>query len=95
MIKSVKMNYPLLTAHERTVLCEYKRTYTRLLLEFLKAVQNGNTPVGYEALVIKCNNLEQQLPPSVAFSARKHIDLAWDPSLAEAYGIPATERRSA
>jgi hypothetical protein len=94
-MSKIQMNYPMLTPHERTVLCEYKRSYTKLLVEFLKAVQNGNTPVGYEALVIKCNNLEQQLPPTVAFSARKHIDLAWDPSLAEAYGLPETERRRA
>lgn len=94
-MNKIQMNYPMMTAHERKVLVEYKRTYTQLLVSFLKAVQNGNTPVGYEALVIKCNNLEQQLPPTIAFSARKHIDLAWDPSLAEAYGLPETERRRA
>ncbi len=92
MIKNVKINYPMMTSHERTALTEYKRTYTQLLVAFLKAVQNGNTPVGYEALVIKVHNLEQQLPPCISFSARKHIDLAWDPALAEAYG---EERRRA
>ena len=91
----MKINYPLMTAHEREVLVEFKRSYTRLLVAFLKAVKEGQTPVGYEALVITVNNLERQLPPSIAFSARKHIDLMWDPALAEAYGLPEKERRQA
>lgn len=86
------MNYEMMTAEDRRLLVEFKRAYTRLLVEFLKAKQAGHLPVGYGDLVVKVNELERQLPPEIAFSARKHIDLAWDPALAEAYG---QERRRA
>jgi hypothetical protein len=97
MFKSnkIQMNYPLLDKHERQVLNEYKQTYTRLLVQFYKAQQTGQLPPGFDLLVISVNTLERQLPALVAFSARKHIDLAWDPSLADAYGLPETERRRA
>lgn len=81
----MKLNYPLLTAHERVVLGEFKQTYTRLLVAHFKALQAGQLPTGFDQLVIRVNTLERQLPPSVAYSCRKAIDLAWDPSLREAY----------
>jgi hypothetical protein len=86
------MNYELMTADDRRNLTEFKAAYTTLLSEFVKAKQAGHLPVGYGDLVVKVNELERQLPPEIAFSARKHIDLAWDPSIAEAYGL---ERRRA
>lgn len=87
-----KIQYPLMSAHERTVLTQFKRTYTRLLLEFYKARMNGQLPAAYGELVISVNTLERQLPPEIAFSARKQIDLVWDPSIREAY--EATSKRA-
>lgn len=88
---TIKMNYPMMSEHERKALNAYKQTYTRLLVAYSKAVADGSTPVGYEQLVIEVDNLGQQLPPSIAFSARKHIDLIWDPTIREAYeGVKRT-----
>ena len=81
----LKSKYPMMTPDQVTLLTNYKRTYTRLLVAFLKAKHEGHTPVGYENLVIEVNNMERDLPPSIAFTARKQIDMIWDPSIREAY----------